>query len=190
MQVSRWTGASCGMLLRPGVGREGAVTWLGLGGCGGSSVPRQQVHQQLSLPAPHWVGVEVGVGVGEAATCPWYRPVSVPSPGPGHGTHAVLAFTPPQPFIRDKTNGQAGQGSDYRHQVWLMYLGVNCHTPADLPGSFQSELCIWVYWPNWNWIWLTRLILLRFMSRSIGAFIRSKASWSLRELVLVSMTLC
>lgn len=78
-------------------------TWLGLGGRG---VPRQQVHQQLSLPAPHWVGVEVGVGVGEAAAGPRHRPVSVPSPGPG--THAVLAFTPPQPFSWDKTNGQAG----------------------------------------------------------------------------------
>ena len=108
-------------------GGGGLVTWLGLGGCGSSSVPRQQVHQQLSLPAPHRVGVEVGVGVGEdvgeAATCPCYRPVSVPSPGPGHGTHAVLAFTPPQPFSRDKTSGQAGQshGLDYR-QVWLRSL--------------------------------------------------------------------
>lgn len=93
-------------------GGEGLVTWLGLGGGGGGSVPRQQVHQQLSLPAPRGVGVEVGVGVGEdvgeAAAYPRYCPVSVPSPGPGHGTHAVLAFTPPQPFSRDKTNGQAG----------------------------------------------------------------------------------
>lgn len=113
------------MQASPGLpGRE--VTWLGLGGCSSSSVPRQQVHQQLSLPAPHWVGVEAGVGVGEdvgdVATCPCYRPISVPSPGPGHGTHAVLAFTPPQPFSRDETNGQAGhsQGLDYRHQIWLM----------------------------------------------------------------------
>lgn len=90
------------------------VTWLGLGGRGGGSVPRQQVHQQLSLPAPQWVGVEVGVGigedVGEAAARPSYHPVSVPSPGPGQGAHAVLAFTPPQPFSRDKTNGQAATG--------------------------------------------------------------------------------
>lgn len=100
-----------------GAGGRGLVTWLSLCGCGGSSVPRQQVHQQLSLPAPHWVGVEVGGGVGhdvgQAATCPRYRAVSVPSPGPGQGTHAVLAFSPPQPFSRDKTIGQAG----HRHSV-------------------------------------------------------------------------
>lgn len=91
----------------------GTVTWLDLGGGGGSSsVPRQQVHQQLSLPAPHWVEACVGVGEdgGEGAACPRYCPVSVPCPGPG--THAVLAFTPPQPFSRDKTNGQAGQIKD------------------------------------------------------------------------------
>lgn len=85
------------------------VTWLDLGGGGsGGSVPRQQVHQQLSLPVPHWVEARVGVGEGAAGTR--YCPVSVPSPGPG--THAVLAFTPPQPFSRDKTNGQAGQIKD------------------------------------------------------------------------------
>lgn len=85
------------------------VTWLDLGGGGGGgSVPRQQVHQQLSLPAPR--RVEARVGVGEGAARARYRPVSVPSPGPG--THAVLAFTPPQPFSRDKTNGQAGQIKD------------------------------------------------------------------------------
>lgn len=115
MQTHCGACVSCGKLLMPrragwGCASKGAVTWLGLGSCGCSSVPRQQVHQQLSLPAPRWVGVEVGVGigedVGEAAACPCYRPVSVPSPGPG--THAVLAFTPPQPFSRDKTNSQAG----------------------------------------------------------------------------------
>lgn len=88
------------------------VTLLGLGGCSSGSVPWPQVHQQLSLPAPGCVGVEVGVGVGEdvgeAGACPHTCPVSVPSPGPGHGTQAVLAFTPPQPFSQDRTTGQAG----------------------------------------------------------------------------------
>ena len=100
----------------PHGGREGAarlgqegVTWLGLGGCGRSSVPGQQVHQQLPLPGPGWVGVQVGVGVWEdvgsqaGGAQPRGRPVSVPSPGPGYGTLAVLAFTPPQPFSRDRT---------------------------------------------------------------------------------------
>lgn len=124
MQVN----VSCGEPLRRGGAGRGTVTWLGLGDRGSGSVPRQQVHQQLSLPAPHWVGVEAGVGVredvGEAATRPRYCPVSVPSPGPGHGAHAVLAFTPPQPFSRDKTSSQAGRSFDYRHQLWLMWWQV------------------------------------------------------------------
>lgn len=103
------------------------VTWLDLGGGGsGGSVPRQQVHQQLSLPVPHWVEARVGVGEGAARTR--YCPVSVPSPGPG--THAVLAFTPPQPFSRDKTNGQAGQIKDTIKES---------DSPVNPPGRFRFK---------------------------------------------------
>lgn len=84
------------------------------------------MHQQLSLPAPRRVGVEAGVGVredaGEAAARPRYRPISVPSPGPGRGAHAVLAFTPPQPFSRDKTSSQAGRDGRWGWGSMLMCI--------------------------------------------------------------------
>lgn len=110
------------------VSRGARVTWLGLDSCGGGSVPWQQMHQEFPLPAPHRVQACVGVGedVVEGAACPSYRPVSVPSPGPG--THAVLAFTPSQPFSWDRINGEAGQITD------TAYDQCNRKSPVNLPG--------------------------------------------------------
>lgn len=120
----------------PQLAAEAAVTWLGGSRCGGC-VPRQQVHQQLSLPAPgrvvvgHQVGVGVGEDVGEGAARPCYHPISVPCPGPGHGTHAVLAFTPPQAFIGTKPISHWGRPRGWvTHQTveanWMFSLAHSC----------------------------------------------------------------
>jgi hypothetical protein len=124
--------AGCGPDGGGGLGWGRGVTWLGLGRRGRSSVPGQQVHQQLPLPGPGGVGVQVGVGVWEdvggqaSGAQPRGRPVSVPSPGPGYGTLAVLAFTPPQPFSRDRTTiaaviaGMSGhRQSAHRHVAFV-----------------------------------------------------------------------
>lgn len=133
MSLLWWSRLSASLRLATGEeGRGSRVTWLGCGG--GGSVPRQQVHQQLSLPAPHGVGVwvEVGVGVGEAATCPRRQPVSVPSPGPG--AHAVLAFVPPQPFSQGKI-------VDVSLGKRILHCAVLCNQPMRICCRFFILLC-------------------------------------------------
>lgn len=145
--VFRITGVLCSSPPRPG-----GVTWLALGSRCGDCVPRQQVHQQLSLPAPRWVvvGQQAGVGVGEAAARPCYRSISDTSPGPG--THAVLAFTPPQAFIGTKPIvRQAMVGLDTRCggriDVWFSVCGSltdSCRPaiwfPQSIPKYIQESL--------------------------------------------------
>lgn len=120
-------------------GGAGQVTWLGLGGCSCSSVPGQEVHQQLPLPGPGGVGVQVGVGVGEdvggGGARPRGRPVSVPSPGPGYGTRAVLAFSPPQAFRgQDRTTTPVMSGHRQNSSAQTGF--------ASCDYNFASRICV------------------------------------------------